>query len=93
MTLSLSLALQHAVAEAIGDRTACGVALDVRTGEVLAAYSNPVLRSQPLTVPITAGRSGTLWSTIRTSRSSTAIVQATYPPASLYKPVTSLAGL
>jgi len=52
VTLAISLALQHRMAEAIGERTACGVALDTRTGEVLAAYSHPAFDPNLMTVPI-----------------------------------------
>lgn len=92
VTLSLSLAHQHRMAVAIGQRTACGVALDTRTGEVLAAYSHPVFDPNIMTVPITPER----WNTLVNDPDKpffNRAVQATYPPASLYKPVTSLAGL
>lgn len=92
VTLSLSLALQYQMALAIGDRTACGVALDTRTGEVLAAYSHPAFDPNLMTVPITADQ----WNILSSDPDKpffNRIVQATYPPASLYKPVTSLAGL
>ena len=92
VTLSISLALQHRMAEAIGERTACGVALDTRTGEVLAAYSHPVFDPNLMTVPISSDQ----WNTLSSNPDKpffNRIVQATYPPASLYKPVTSLAGL
>jgi penicillin-binding protein 2 len=92
VTLSISLAHQHRMAEAIGQRTACGVALDTRTGEVLAAYSHPAFDPNLMTVPITADH----WNVLVNDPDKpffNRIVQATYPPASLYKPVTSLAGL
>jgi penicillin-binding protein 2 len=92
VTLSLSLAHQHQMAQAIGDRTACGVALDTRTGEVLAAFSHPAFDPNRMTVPITADQ----WNVLANDPDKpffNRIVQATYPPASLYKPVTSLAGL
>ncbi len=92
VTLSVSLALQHRMAEAIGERTACGVAVDTRSGEVLAAYSHPAFDPNLMTVPISAEQ----WNTLSGNPEKpffNRIVQATYPPASLYKPVTSLAGL
>jgi penicillin-binding protein 2 len=92
VTLSLSLDLQHQMAKVIGERTACGVALDVRTGEVLASYSHPAFDPNLMTVPITADR----WNALANDPDKpffNRAVQATYPPASLYKPVTSLAGL
>lgn len=90
--LSLARDLQQRLAEAIGERTACGVALDVRTGEVLAAYSNPSFDPNLLAVSITEDQ----WRRLVEDPDKpffNRIVQATYPPASLYKPVTSLAGL
>jgi penicillin-binding protein 2 len=92
VTLSVSLAYQHQMAEAIGQRTACGVALDTRTGEVLAAFSHPAFDPNLMTVPITPDH----WNLLVNDPDKpffNRIVQATYPPASLYKPVTSLAGL
>lgn len=92
VTLSLSLAYQYRMAQAIGARTACGVAIDVRTGEVLAAYSHPTFDPNLMTVPITTDE----WRRLTGDPDKpffNRIVQATYPPASLYKPVTSLAGL
>ncbi|MEN8007036.1 MAG: penicillin-binding protein 2 [Candidatus Krumholzibacteriota bacterium] len=92
VTLSISLEYQHRMAEAIGERTACGVALDTRTGEVLAAFSHPAFDPNLMTVPITADQ----WNDLSGNPDKpffNRIVQATYPPASLYKPVTSLAGL
>lgn len=92
VTLSISLAHQHQMAEAIGQRTACGVAIDTKTGEVLAAFSHPVFDPNLMTVPITADH----WNALVNDPDKpffNRAVQATYPPASLYKPVTSLAGL
>lgn len=92
VTLTASLGYQYTMAGAIGDRTACGVAIDVRSGEVLAAYSNPAFDPNLMTVPITVEE----WNNLSNDPAKpffNRIVQATYPPASLYKPVTSLAGL
>jgi len=92
VSLTLSLELQHAMARAIGERTACGIALDVRTGQVLASYSHPTFDPNIMTVPITAEKWNELTSDPRKPFFNR-VVQATYPPASLYKPVTSLAAL
>jgi len=92
VSLTLSLNLQHALAEAIGNRTACGVALDIKTGEVVASYSHPSFDPNIMTVPITSEQ----WNELSGDPLKpffNRVVQATYPPASLYKPVTSLAGL
>jgi len=92
VTLSISLPLQNALADAIGDRTACAVAMSTVTGEVLAAYSNPSFDPNLLTVSITSEE----WARLVNDPAKpffNRIVAATYPPGSLYKPVTSLAGL
>jgi penicillin-binding protein 2 len=90
--LSISLASQAAMAEVIGDRIACGVAIATDTGEVLAAYSNPSFDPDMMTVSISSEQ----WNRLVDDPAKpffNRVVQATYPPASLYKPVTSLAGL
>ena len=92
VALTISLTLQQAMADAIGERTGCGVVLSTRTGEVLAAYSNPSFDPNLLTVSITAEQ----WSALANDPAKpffNRAVQATYPPGSIYKPVTSLAGL
>lgn len=92
VTLSVSLSYQAAMAEAIGSRTACGVAIATDTGEVLAAYSNPSFDPELMTVSISSEQ----WNRLVNDPAKpffNRVVQATYPPASLYKPVTSLAAL
>ena len=89
--LAISLPHQAAMAEAIGTRVACGVAIATDTGEVLAAYSNPSFDPDLMTVSISSEE----WSKLVNDPAKpffNRVVQATYPPASLYKPVTSLAG-
>jgi penicillin-binding protein 2 len=90
--VTLSLRLQQRLAAAIGDRPACAVALDVRTGEVLAAYSNPAFDPNLLGGSMTTKQ----WNELVSDPDKplfNRITQATYPPASLFKTVTSLAGL
>lgn len=92
LTLSISLPLQQVMAEAIGDRPACGVALSVATGEVLAAFSYPSFDPNLLTVSISEDQ----WNQLVNDPAKpffNRVVKAVYPPASLYKPVTSLAAL
>lgn len=92
VTLSISAHLQRVMADAIGNRTACGVALATDTGEVLAAYSNPTFDPNLMTVSISSDQ----WRRLVEDPAKpffNRVVQATYPPASLYKPVTSLAAL
>jgi penicillin-binding protein 2 len=90
--LSLSVPLQDAMADAMGDQVACGVAMSTTTGEVLAAYSNPSYDPNLLTVSISAED----WNALANDPAKpflNRIVQASYPPGSIYKPVTSLAAL
>ncbi len=92
VTLSISLHLQQVMANVIGDRTACGVALSTITGDVLAAFSNPSFDPNLMTSSI----SSVQWNQLINDPAKpffNRVVQATYPPASLYKPVTSLAAL
>jgi penicillin-binding protein 2 len=92
VTLALSLPLQARLVEIIGDRPAAAVALDVRSGEVLAAVSLPSFDPNLLTTSISAED----WNRLVNDPAKpffNRIVQATYPPGSLYKPVTSLAAL
>jgi len=90
--LTLDLQLQQALAEAIGPRVACGVAISCRTGEILAAYSNPTFDPNLLTVPISQADWQLLIDDPRKPFFNR-VLQATYPPASLYKPIVSLAAL
>lgn len=92
VTLSISLHLQQVMADAIGDRTGCGVALSTETGEVLAAFSNPSFDPNLMTSSISSEQWNKLINDPEKPFFNRA-VQATYPPASLYKPVTSLAAL
>lgn len=92
LKLSLSLPLQVAMEEILGDRNGCMVALSTRTGEVLAAYSNPSFNPNRLTGSISPEE----WNDLISDPNKpffNRIVQATYPPASLYKPITSLVAL
>lgn len=92
VALTISLPLQQAMADILGDRPGCGVAMSTRNGHVLAAYSNPSFDPNLLTVSISADQ----WNALANDPAKpffNRIVQATYPPGSLYKPVTSLAAL
>lgn len=90
--VTMSLKLQQRLATAIGDRPACAVAVDTRTGEVLAAYSNPAFDPNIMGGSLTTKQ----WNELITNPDKplfNRITQATYPPASLFKTITSLAGL
>ncbi len=92
VALTLALPLQTAMDSLMGDRPGCGVALAVPSGEVLAAVSKPSFDANLLTAAISPRR----WQELRDDPAKpffNRIVQATYPPGSLYKAVTSLAGL
>jgi penicillin-binding protein 2 len=90
--------LVHAIEAARGDgfenaRAASAVALDVKTGEVLAMASAPTFDP---TVFI-GGISSADWNALNDENSEYPLnnraIQALYPPASTYKAITGLAGL
>lgn len=90
--LTLSLPLQMALAGSLGDRPGCGVAMSCLTGEILAAYSSPSFDPNLMTAPVSTEQ----WNALINDPAKpffNRFLQATYPPASLYKTVTSLAGL
>ena len=92
VALTVSLPLQTAMDTLMAGRRGCGVALAVPSGEVLAAVSLPSFDANLLTAAISPDR----WRALRDDPAKpffNRIVQATYPPGSLYKAVTSLAGL
>lgn len=90
--LSLSLTLQDSLAAAMADRPGTAVALSLPSGEVLAAVSNPAYDPNLFT----RGISSREWRALLDDPQHpflNRLVQATYPPGSPYKIVTSLAGL
>jgi penicillin-binding protein 2 len=92
VVLSLSLPLQRQMAKLLEGKVGCGVAVAVPSGEVLAAFSSPSFDPNRLALALTREE----WQALATDPAKpffNRIVQATYPPGSLYKPVTSLAGL
>ena len=92
VALTISLPLQQAMDSLLAGRRGCGVALAVPSGEVLAAVSVPSFDPNLLTASISSKE----WRALSEDPAKpffNRIVQATYPPASLYKAVTSLAGL
>ncbi len=92
VTMTISLPLQTEMDMALGDGVGCGVAISVKTGQVLAACSKPTFDSNLMTVSISSSQ----WNTLINDPAKpffNRIVQATYPPASIYKAVTSLAAL
>ncbi len=92
VAMTISLPLQSAMDLAIGDGVGCGVAISVASGEVLAAVSKPTFDSNLMTMSISSSQ----WNELIENPAKpffNRIVQATYPPGSIYKGVTSLAGL
>jgi penicillin-binding protein 2 len=90
--LAISYPLQAKLDSLLAGRNACGVALRVDTGEVLAAVSLPSFDPQLLSTAVSAA----VWENLVNDPAKpffNRIVQASYPPGSLYKAVTSLAGL
>jgi penicillin-binding protein 2 len=92
VTLTIDLALQQAAEEALGDSAGAVVAIDPRDGGVLAAASSPPIDpnsfSHGLTQPEWALLSGDPRHPLQNR-----IVQAQYPPGSVFKIVTAIAGL
>ncbi|MHB8078710.1 MAG: penicillin-binding protein 2 [Candidatus Krumholzibacteriia bacterium] len=92
LRLSLSLALQETLAAAMAGRPGGAVAMAVPSGEVLAAYSSPSYDPNLFV----GGISSDDWRQLRDDPDRplfNRIMQATYPPGSPYKVVTSLCGL
>ncbi len=92
VALSLSLPLQQTMDSLLAGRRGCGVAMAIPSGEVLAAVSSPSFDPNLMTAAISTDD----WRALSEDPAKpffNRIVQATYPPASLYKAITSLAGL
>jgi peptidoglycan glycosyltransferase len=93
LTLSLSLALQRAAVEGLGKDVGAVVMLDPRTGEVLAMASTPTFNANGVANPTTAART---FAAIRGDARNPLLPRATqglYTPGSVFKIVTSVAGL
>ena len=92
LDLSLSLTLQDSLAAAMAGRAGAAVALALPMGEVLAAVSLPAYDPNLFTRGLSAREWRALLDDPRHPFMNR-LVQATYPPGSPYKIVTSLAGL
>jgi peptidoglycan glycosyltransferase len=93
LTLSLSLELQRAAVESLGDFRGAVVVLDPRSGEVLALASKPTFDASAITDPTTADES---FETLREDEREPLLPRATlgrYVPGSVFKIVTAMAGL
>ena len=92
LTLHLDVALQRIAAEALGDMRGAVVAIDTRSGGVLAAFSNPGYDPNKFVNGISFGD----YALLRDSRDApllNRVIQGQYPPASTIKPMLGLAGL
>lgn len=90
--LTLSAPLQEALSDAMAGRPGCAVALALPSGDVLAAVSLPTYDTNLFT----RGISSEDWQSLLGDGDHpllNRIVQATYPPGSPYKIVTSLSAL
>ncbi len=92
VTLTLSATLQDSMMAAMDGRPGCAVALSLPDGDVLAAVSLPTYDSNIFGRGITSEEWNALLADPRHPFLNR-LVQATYPPASPYKIVTSLAAL
>jgi penicillin-binding protein A len=85
--LTINMALQRVAAEALGDRKGAVVALDPRTGAVLAMVSYP--RYDPNEID-------SVWSELNTDPDTPLLnraIQGLYPPGSVFKTIVAAAAL
>jgi len=90
--LTLSHDLQEALSTAMADRAGCAVAMDLPSGDILAAVSLPTYDTNLFT----RGISSEDWQSLLGDDDHPLLnrtIQATYPPGSPYKMVTSLCAL
>ncbi|HUP53904.1 MAG TPA: penicillin-binding transpeptidase domain-containing protein [Methylomirabilota bacterium] len=93
LTLALSLGLQRAAVEALGDHNGAVVMLDPRNGEVLALASTPTYDASALVDPATADAT---FKALQGDDRQPLLPRATlgrYVPGSVFKIVTAIAGL
>lgn len=92
LTLSLDAGLQAAMEKAFKGRNGSAVALDPRTGEILAMTSIPSYDPNQFTTGIKAG----LWNQLRNDPDNpllNRVIQGQYAPGSVFKIVTTIAAL
>ncbi len=92
VTLSLDIKLQHLIEEMFGQRRGALVALDPKTGEVLAFVSKPTFDPNLFVEGIDSDS----WQALNESLDKPLLNRAlrgTYPPGSTYKPFMALAAL
>jgi len=94
VTLGIDPATQRAAAAALAGRTGAVVALDPRTGQILASVSLPAPDTRALADP---ARAATAWAAMATGADSRPLLdraaQGLYAPGSIFKIVTAVAAL
>ena len=91
--LALSLALQRAAVAGLGEDVGAVVMLDPKTGEILAMASTPTFDASAVADPATAAKT---FAALRTDGRNPLMARSTqglYVPGSVFKIVTSVAGL
>ncbi len=83
LVLTIDQTFQEAAAEALGEQHGCVVAMDPRTGQILALVSKPGFDSDNLVRSLNSSGNPFL----------NRAVQGQYPPGSVFKIVTEIAGL
>jgi penicillin-binding protein 2 len=92
LTLSIDSGLQAATEKAFGGRAGSAVALDPRTGEILAMASTPAYDPNAFTTGIDA----TLWASLATAPETplmNRVIQGAYSPGSTFKVIAATAAL
>ncbi len=92
LTLSLDYRVQRAAFEAMGDRRGAVVAIDPRTGGLLALVSTPGFDTNLFVNGISSSEYAALRDSLDVPLFNRAI-QGTYPPGSTIKPFMAMAGL
>ena len=92
LQLTVDLRLQEAARRAFGNRSGAIVALDPKSGDVLAIYSSPGYNLSELT-GVNRNRTWQSLSTDERHPLYNRSIQGAYPPGSTFKMVTALAGL
>jgi penicillin-binding protein 2 len=92
VVLSIDIDLQKSAEESLGERAGAVVAVDVRTGEVLALVSHPTFNPEEFI----DGMDSSEWNKLMSNSSAPLLDRATqglYAPGSVFKIVTASAGL
>jgi len=92
VVLTLDLDLQQAAEQALGNQTGALVAIDPRTGEILAMVSHPSFDPNQFATGLTSAQWRQLMSDPHHPLEDR-VIQGTYPPGSTFKLVDAIAGL